>query len=130
MTNERERQPRNLLLIACTIGGIMLLSCGGCAGWMYYMYKQSTIEVEDQLRSDRMVREQLGEVLAIEIDFAASGEADRGPNEWVYIIEGSSATGRAIIEKKITGSGYEQIGPGSTLIIGEDDQQQVFDLDY
>jgi len=79
-------------------GGILLLllCCGGGAGLLVTVRNMMTAEVKSQLRDNAKLREHVGELETVELDFAGS-LAEDDDNTFKYNVRGSKGRGELTV---------------------------------
>lgn len=79
-------------------GGILLLllCCGGGVGLLLMVRSMMTAEVKSQLRDNPKLREHVGELETVELDFAGS-IAEDDDNTFKYNIRGSKGSGELTV---------------------------------
>lgn len=93
----RKRSPWLIvLIILLVVGGGGIAIC--CGGGYFAMQKGLDVfaeSVKEDLRNDPVIRQQLGEVQSVEMDFSASAQASQGDQQvMVFDVEGTKGSGR------------------------------------
>ncbi|MFK7818935.1 MAG: hypothetical protein AB8G99_09455 [Planctomycetaceae bacterium] len=98
---------KTLVVLLVLIGaGVPIICCGGGALLVNFGFNVVAEDLRAQLQDHPQIREHIGEIQSIEVEFAASAVVD-DEDTFVYEIVGSKGTARATIK---------------SLSVGEDEQ--------
>ena len=95
-----------LLLIA---GGVcLLLCCGGGVGLGIFFMEVIATEIEQKVRDHPQVREHVGEIQELSMDFTKS-VAHENDDVYIYNVKGTAGEGELIVEQYTDDNGDEVI---------------------
>ncbi len=98
-----------ILAIVLLLGGAAALICCGGGLWvMRFGLNMVTTEVEDQLRDNPRLREQVGDVESFEMDWTRSLR-DQDEDTFVYRVRGTKGTGQVTVRHVTGDDGNEKI---------------------
>ncbi|HRX78634.1 MAG: hypothetical protein H6821_12815 [Planctomycetaceae bacterium] len=90
-------------IILAAVGGFglfMILVCCGAGVWVIqFGMNVISADIENQLRDHPQIKEHVGEIQTLEVDWGKS-LAEDDYDIWTYDIEGSKARGEVIVESK------------------------------
>ena len=114
--------------LGAMIVGVLVLLGGGLVATIAVSIHKSTIEIEEQVRSNRDIAALIGEVRIVKVDNVATS-AKKSPDDYVYNITGEKGKGVLVFTKRITTTGHEQIENGTFYLDVEGSATKI-DLNY
>jgi hypothetical protein len=106
----RKKPSTGCVLVVLALVGVvgLLVCCGGGGLLVKFGLDVMTAGVEKQLRDNPRLREHVGEVRSLKMDFAKSAAA-AGENDFVYRVEGTKGSGELTVHLEDAASGEQKV---------------------
>jgi hypothetical protein len=106
----RKKKARSWTCLTIVFAGgfaVLLICCGGGAGIVWFGMNVLSAEIENQLRDNELVKEHIGVIESLQMDFSRS-VAEGGGDAMVFKVKGSLGEGHVTVVTD-TVNGTEQV---------------------